>query len=184
MGKTTTTKKKKPTFIGLDKNGRPDTFPYVQTSSSSIHNRGLFAAKTIPQDEYVIQYIGERITKKTSTRRGVSQYEKSIDENFGSVYIFEIDDTYDIDGNFDWNLARLANHSCNPNCEAHDVEGEIWLVSLQKIEKGEELTFDYGYAVEHWEEHLCRCESNNCIGHIVRKEDWSKLKELKQAQTQ
>ncbi|MDQ8201616.1 SET domain-containing protein-lysine N-methyltransferase [Pelagicoccus sp. SDUM812003] len=171
-------RKKKPVFIGLDENNQPPDFPYVATASSSIHNQGLFAAKRIPKDEYIIQYLGERITKKESNRRGVDQHDKSQAEGVGSVYIFEIDDKHDIDGNFDWNIARLANHSCDPNCEAQDVEGEIWLVALRTIKKGEELTFDYGYALEHWRDHPCRCGSKNCVGYIVRRDDWGKLKKV------
>lgn len=182
MGETATKetrrKKRAPVFVGLDENGQPPKFPYVTVNSSSIHNRGLFAAKRIPKDTFLIQYLGERITKKESNRRGIAQHEISQSENVGSVYIFEIDDKHDIDGNFDWNIARLANHSCSPNCEAQNADGEIWLVALRDIKKGEEITFDYGYALEHWEDHPCRCGSENCVGHIVRREDWKKLQKL------
>lgn len=171
-------KKKKAVFIGLDKNGNPPDFPYVRASSSSIHNQGLFAARKIPQDAYIIQYLGEKISKKESGRRGINQHDKSISEDVGSVYIFEVEDNFDIDGNFDWNIARLANHSCSPNMEAQNIDGEIWLVALRNIKKGEELTFDYGYALEHWEDHPCRCQTENCVGYIVRREDWGKLKKL------
>ncbi len=179
MGEHATTSKakrtRKPVFIGLDENGQPPSFPYVRTSRSDIHNQGLFAAKRIPKDSYIIQYLGERVTKKESNRRGLAQHDRSQADNVGSVYIFEVDDRYDIDGNFSWNIARLANHSCSPNCEAQNADGEIWLVALRDIAKGEELTFDYGYALEHWEDHPCRCGAENCVGHIVRREDWKKL---------
>lgn len=177
--KKSSKKKKAPVYLGLDENGQPPEFPYVQASSSAIHNRGLFAATDIPEDEYVIQYLGEIIKKKESTLRANSQHDLSQTEDVGAVYIFELDEKTDIDGNFDWNIARLANHSCSPNCEAQNVEGEIWLVSLRDIKAGEEITFDYGYALEHWEDHPCLCGSDNCVGHIVRKEDWDKLKKLK-----
>lgn len=182
MGKKATNakakKRKKPTYIGIDEEGNPPTFPYVRAASSSIHNRGLFAAKKIPKDEYVIQYLGELIKKKESNQRGLDQHDRSMEEGVGSVYIFEIDDKRDIDGNFEWNIARLANHSCSPNCEAQNVDGEIWLVALRDIKKGEELTFDYGYALEHWQDHPCRCGSENCVGYIVRTEDRPKLQKL------
>jgi len=171
-------KKKKRIFLGLDENGNTPDFPYAKVKTSSIHNRGLFAAKRIPKDEYVIQYLGEIISKKESTRRGVNQHDKSLNEDVGSVYIFELDDGRDIDGNFDWNDARLANHSCSPNCEAHNADGEIWLVALRNIKKGEEITFDYGYALEHWEDHPCLCGSENCAGYIVRTEDRKKLAKI------
>ena len=171
-------KPKKRKFIGLDKDGNPPRFPYAATASSSIHNNGLFAAKKIPKDAYIIQYLGELITKKESTQRGLDQYETAEERDEGSVYIFELDGKRDLDGNFEWNIARLANHSCDPNCEAQDIDGEIWFVSLRDIKKGEELTFDYGYALEHWQDHPCLCGSDDCVGYIVRKEDRKKLKKL------
>jgi len=184
MGKTASKAKKRkkakaPKYLGLDKNGQPPDFPYITAAASKIHNQGLFAAKTIPEEAYVIQYLGELVKKKESTLRANAQHDRSQSEDVGSVYIFELDEKTDIDGNFDWNLARLANHSCAPNCEAQNVEGEIWLVSLRKIRKGEEITFNYGYAVEHWKDHICRCRSKNCVGHIVREEDWDELAKLK-----
>ncbi|OUW18095.1 MAG: hypothetical protein CBD18_03315 [Opitutales bacterium TMED158] len=174
-------KPKKRKFVGLDKNGNPSEFPYVRAASSSIHNNGLFAAKRIPKDAYVIQYLGEMISKKESSARGLDQYDNAQNRNVGSVYIFELDGKRDLDGNFEWNIARLANHSCDPNCEAQDIEGEIWFVALRDIDKGEELTFDYGYALEHWQDHPCLCGSKNCAGYIVRKEDRKKLKKLVKA---
>ncbi|MGY8695197.1 MAG: SET domain-containing protein, partial [Verrucomicrobiia bacterium] len=97
------------------------------------------------------------------------------------VYIFDLDEKHDLDGNFDWNIARLANHSCNPNCEAQDIAGEIWFVALCDIREDDELTFDYGYALEHWKEHPCRCGSKNCIGYIVRTGDRKQLKKILKA---
>lgn len=171
-------KARKRIFVGLDEAGNPPEFPYVETASSSIHNRGLFAAKRIPKDAYIIQYLGELIPKKESTRRGIAQHDVAQESDDGSVYIFNLDEKRDLDGNFDWNIARLANHSCKPNCEAQDIEGEIWLVALRNIKKGEELTFNYGYDLEHWEEHPCLCGESNCIGYIVSKEDRKKLKKI------
>ncbi len=172
------TKSKKRKFVGLDENGNPPVFPYVKVRYSSIHNHGLFAAKKIPKNKYFIQYIGEIIRKKESTNRGLTQFESSIESNEGSVYIFDLDEKHDLDGNFDWNIARLANHSCKPNCEAHDVKGDIWFIALRDIKKGEELTFNYGYDLEHWEEHPCLCGEPNCIGYIVRQEDRKKLRKI------
>lgn len=171
-------KSRKRNFIGLDSNGNPPEFPYVLATSSAIHNRGLFASKDIPKDAYIIQYLGEKISKKNSTQIGLDQLESSQFTNEGYVYIFDLDDKHDLDGNFDWNIARLANHSCSPNCEAQDIEGEIWLVALCDIREGDELTFDYGYDLEHWKDHPCRCGSKRCIGYIVRTEDRKQLKKI------
>ena len=85
-----------------------------------------------------------------------------------AVFVFELNSRYDIDGDFPWNTARFINHSCSPNCEVRIARGRIWIVSRRKIRAGEELTYDYGYDFESFEEHPCRCGSRGCVGYIVR----------------
>ena len=96
----------------------------------------------------------------------------------GQVYIFELNTRYDLDGNFDYNDARLINHCCKPNCEAVDYRGQIWIVSTRKIKRGEELLFNYGYDIEFFMDHPCRCGADNCVGYIVRRDQWTKLKKI------
>ncbi len=142
---------------------------------SVIHGSGLFANKDIKKGKRVIEYVGEKITKEESYRRADRQLKKSNKSDDGAVYIFEIDEEHDIDGNVDWNPARLINHSCDPNCEASDDEGRIWIESIRKIKQGEELSYNYGYDLEHFEDHPCRCGSPKCVGYIVKPDAWKKL---------
>ncbi len=51
-------------------------------------------------------------------------------------------------------------------------------MALREIEPGEELSYDYGYDIEHWEEHPCRCGHPDCVGYIVRHDQRKKLKHL------
>lgn len=146
--------------------------------SSSIHNRGLYARRKIEEGEYIVEYKGEKITKKESERRALAQEAKGRKNGSGQVYIFELNKRYDLDGNKKGNVARFANHSCEPNCEAVDDGGRIWFVALREIKSGEELTFDYGYALENALDHPCRCGSKNCVGFIVNEADRKKLKKL------
>ncbi len=145
---------------------------------SSIHNRGLFAAEPIEEETYILQYFGEKITKAESERRGIAQQERGKRNRTGQVYIFELNKRYDLDGFRNNNPARYINHSCDPNCEAVNWKGEIWIVAKRQIEAGEELTYDYGFAVEHFLDHPCRCGSSNCCGYIVAEADRPKLKKL------
>ena len=52
-----------------------------------------------------------------------------------------------IDPTYKGNLARLINHSCDPNCitEQWNVVGEtcIGIFATRNIKEDEELTFDY-----------------------------------------
>ncbi len=146
--------------------------------SSSIHSRGLYARCRIEEGDYVIEYKGEKITKKESERRALAQEARGRKNGSGQVYIFELNKRYDLDGNKRGNIARFANHSCEPNCEAVDDEGRIWFAALRDIEPGEELTFDYGYALENALDHPCRCGAPSCVGYIVNEADRKKLKKM------
>lgn len=153
---------------------------WAKVKKSGIHNKGMFAKKNIPKGTYVIEYVGEKTTKKESDRRADIVLEKSkADVTKGAVYIFELNKRYDIDGNVKWNTARWINHSCNPNCEAVNDEGHIWIETKKDIRKGEEITYNYGYNLDNFEEHPCKCGSKNCVGYIVEENLWPKLKKTK-----
>lgn len=145
---------------------------------SSIHGNGVFAARDIKEGERIVEYLGEKITKEESNRRGLEQEERAKQTGEGAVYIFELDEEYDIDGNFEYNDARFINHACETNCEAENIDGHIWIVATRDIEKGEEILYNYGYALEHFFEHPCRCGKPNCVGYIVAVEDRLKLKKI------
>jgi len=145
---------------------------------SKVHGAGLFAAKDIKKHTRVIEYIGEKITKKEGDKRSAARIKKYLNKkNEGSVYIFELNKKYDIDGSFAYNKARYINHSCSPNCEVDIVKNEIWISSIKKINKGEELSYDYGYPFDSddFKDHICECGSKKCIGYIISQDDWKKL---------
>jgi len=145
---------------------------------SSIHNRGLYARAAIEEGEYIVEYRGEKITKAESERRALSQQARGQKNRSGQVYIFELNKRYDLDGNKPGNVARFANHSCEPNCEAVNYRGRIWFVAVKDISPGDELTFDYGYALENALDHPCKCGSSSCVGYIVNSADRPKLKKM------
>ncbi len=149
-----------------------------EVRESEIHGRGLYATKNIEEGTDIIQYVGEKITKKESTRRALEWEEQARETGEGLVYIFELDDKYDIDGRLGDNPARYMNHSCDGNCEAVNCDGEIWIVAIKDIKKGDELVYDYGYDMEHFLDHPCKCGSDNCIGYIVREDQRTKVKKM------
>lgn len=149
-----------------------------KVKNSKIHGRGLYATTDIEKGTDIIQYVGEKISKKESTKRALAWEEAARETGEGLVYIFELDDKYDLDGRLGDNPARYMNHSCDGNCEAINYEGEIWIVAQKKIKKGDELVYDYGYDMEHFLDHPCRCGSDNCIGYIVREDQRAKVKKL------
>lgn len=156
---------------------KPLTSPYIVVRTSKIHARGVFAKKNVPAETRIIEYVGEKITKAESERRAdVVLHASKKDKTKGAVYIFTLNKRHDIDGNVSYNTARYINHSCAPNCEAQLIRGHIWIVALRDIAKGEEITYNYGYDIEDYEDHPCCCGAPNCVGYILEEEHWPKLK--------
>ena len=146
---------------------------------SKIHGTGIVASEDIKKGIQVIQYIGEKISKKEGDKRSEERIRKYLKQkNEGSVYVFELNKNYDIDGSPLYNIARFINHSCDPNCEVEIINNEIWIVSIKKIKKGTELNYDYGYPFDKddFADHNCKCESKNCVGYIISQDDWPKYK--------
>ncbi|MEI7953988.1 MAG: SET domain-containing protein-lysine N-methyltransferase [Verrucomicrobiota bacterium] len=159
-------------LLGLWQRGQSDL---CEVRGSAIHGRGVYATCFISKDAPIIEYLGERIDKRESQRRGTRQHAKSLKTGDAAVYIFTLSKRYDIDGNFPWNTARLINHSCNPNCEAWIVGRKIIIHALQDIQPGAELTFDYGFDVDCYADHPCLCGAANCKGYIVSRQQWGEL---------
>jgi uncharacterized protein len=156
------------------------TSPFIKVNKSKIHNLGVYASKDIPKGTKIIEYIGNKISKDEADDiydKTYNKHEKNPSDN-GAVYIFELNKKHDIDGNVSWNTARLINHSCSPNCEVDIINNKIWIISFKNIKKGEEISYDYGYDLDCYEDHPCKCGSPNCIGYIVSEEYWPKLKKI------
>src|SRR3974390_3428283 len=95
---------------------------------------GLFATKPIKERARIVEYKGRLLTTK----------EAEILENRGNLYLYEINSRWTIDGTPRSNIARYANHSCNPNTESYNVKLRVFLRALRNIKPGEEIVYDYG----------------------------------------
>lgn len=147
-----------------------------EVRNSKIHGRGVYATQNIPKGTKIIEYVGELIDKEESEKRAWAQHGKAQQTGDAAVYIFTLSKRWDIDGDVPWNIARLINHSCEPNCEAWIEGHRIFIHSLADIKAGDELTFDYGFDVDCYEDHPCLCGRPKCIGYIVSREQWGELK--------
>src|SRR5215470_7611224 len=110
---------------------------------SKIHGRGVFAAHTIEKGTRIIEYKGKRILYSLACDLYPDE-----DDQPTHTFLFEIDDERVIDAGQGGNAARWINHSCNPNCEAVDDEGRIFIEAIRTIYPGEELGYDYGITLE------------------------------------
>ncbi len=159
----------------LTKRGHSDL---MEVRGSEIHGRGVYATQDIEAEEYVVEYVGNLIDKEESEKRAWAQFEESEKTGGAAVYIFNLTKKWDLDGNVEWNPARLINHSCDPNCEAVQDDKRIYIQTLRAVKQDEEITFDYGFDADSYADHPCRCGSPDCIGYIVGKDYLDDLQAL------
>lgn len=144
-----------------------DNTRLLRVSNSPKHGRGVYARQLIPRCTKIIEYVGKLVPAKESDAISEKQMQRAGKTGTGHVYLFTLNSKYDIDGNVPYNRARLINHSCDPNCEVQILQGRIWIISKRKIQPGEELTYDYGFNMDYWQDHVCRCGTKKCLGYIV-----------------
>ena len=140
----------------------------IQVRRSGVHGKGVFALQPIAEGETLIEYVGEVISWKEAQRR--HPHDPS-DPNH--TFYFHVDDKRVIDAAVGGNSARWINHSCDPNCEADEQDGRIFIKALRNIPAGEELSYDYGLMIDERytkalkAEYPCWCGSQGCRGTLL-----------------
>lgn len=146
----------------------PADKPLYVVKDSKVHGRGVFAARKIPAETRVIEYKGERIAWKEADRRHPS----NPDDPFHTFY-FSLESGKVIDANVGGNDARWINHSCDPNCEAREEDGRVFIYAARDIARGEELNYDYGLILEERytpkvkAQYKCLCGAAKCRGTML-----------------
>jgi len=130
--------------------------------SSRIHSRGCCTTVPIIEGTFIVEYTGERITCDEANER----YQDRPD-----TYLFGLDDgEHVIDGD---GVAAFINHSCDPNCESDEIDGQVWIIAVRDIEPGEELTYDY-CLYDGDDESPCSCGADRCRGTLYSDEEMEK----------
>lgn len=122
---------------------------------SGIHRYGVFTEEYIPKGRKVIEYTGERISRRETARRAGQHLN----------YLFTLDSYWTIDGSVGGSGAEFVNHCCEPNCHAWIYRNHILYMASRDIQAGEELTIDYRFDPDV-ERVLCRCGAAGCRGTI------------------
>ncbi|XP_049337977.1 histone-lysine N-methyltransferase 2C isoform X4 [Astyanax mexicanus] len=135
----------------------------VYLAHSRIQGLGLFAARDIEKQTMVIEYLGDVLRAEVAARKELHYKAKN-----RKAFMFRIDGEYVIDATCSGSPARYINHSCSPNCVAEVVTFErgykIIISSNRRIEKGEELCYDYklGLVKNQNQKTPCLCGAVNC----------------------
>ncbi|KAF4714180.1 hypothetical protein FOZ63_019128, partial [Perkinsus olseni] len=175
-----------PTLTALYRiRAQTDDGEVLEVKRSRIHNYGLFAKVRFAKGDMVVEYAGEIVRHSVADCRERYYEEEML---MGQCcYMFRLDEHYVVDATLRGNTARFINHSCNPNCVCRVVEDpvplaseddtsfrgvvrashkkHIMIVAKNDIGAGEEITYDYQFAVES-EKLACKCGAPNCLGRL------------------
>lgn len=127
----------------------------LSVAPSQIHRWGVYAEEFIPKKRKVMEYTGERISRRETKRRSEGPLN----------YIFTLDKYWCLDGSVGGSGAEYINHCCDPNIYAWVFKGHILYMSKREIQPGEELTIDYHFD-KHVERVACTCGAAKCRGTI------------------
>ena len=146
----------------------PSSGRRIQTRRSGVHGKGVFALQDIPKGEVIIEYVGEIINWKEALRRHPHDPK---DPNH--TFYFHLTSDRVIDALYGGNASRWINHACEPNCEADETGGRVFIQALRDIAPGEELFYDYGLVIDERytpklkKEYACHCGSRHCRGTML-----------------
>ena len=128
--------------------------------SSAIHAAGCYTTTAVRKGARVAEYTGPRLSKEDAD---------SANEESPITYLFGLGDgSIVIDGHC---MAMFINHSCDPNCETHEVRGRVWIIAIRNIAPGEEITYDYCLYDGGDDEALCNCGAKQCRGTMYSPEE-------------
>ena len=126
---------------------------------SPLGGLGCFAKVTFPETSRIAIYAGERITRAEAKQRM---------KELNGKRISQLDPECYVDGNVDGNETKYINHSCEPNADAHTIDGLIVVYALRTILPGEEITVDYLNSFDE-DRTVCQCRTASCRNNKSRR---------------
>ncbi|XP_061940948.1 histone-lysine N-methyltransferase ash1 isoform X2 [Apis cerana] len=140
--------------------------PGLQKFMTEDKGWGVRTQQSIKSGVFILEYVGEVVSEREFKSRMATRY-----ANDTHHYCLHLDGGLVIDGHRMGGDGRFVNHSCEPNCEMQkwSVHGlpRMALFASRDIKPGEELTYDYNFALFNPSEgQECRCGSNACRGVI------------------
>jgi SET domain-containing protein len=150
-----------PRKFDRDARRKPTGPTHLIIGRSKIDSEGCHTTAPIKKGARVVEYTGPRIT--------IQQADALYDDH-PRTYLFGLTDgKHVIDGE---GVAAFINHSCDPNCEADEIKGRVWIVASRNIEAGEELTYDYNlYDGDLDDPSPCSCGALNCRGSMYSEQE-------------
>jgi SET domain-containing protein len=136
----------------------------LRVRRSRIEGWGVYAGETIPRRRLVIEYTGEKISRKEANRR---VWKTCRNPRTRKLTMYGLGAYWRIDAANGGSGAELVNHSCEPNLKARIWRGRVLFHSLRRIRAREEVTVDYAISPDTFRVR-CRCGAKKCRGTINR----------------
>jgi SET domain-containing protein len=137
----------------------------IEVRQSSVHGLGAFATQPLQRGREIGEYLGRRYAPGEMAER---------DWDNRLTYVFGLSDGSIIDGAEGGNATRHLNHSCAPNCQAYEVEGEdgvlrVVIEARRRIRAGDELFIDYALDIgdDDPADFPCHCGAPKCRGTMA-----------------
>ena len=129
--------------------GSIETLPLLERRHTPGRGDGMFAAEDISKHTFIREYVGKIVTTEEKDK---------LNENDRGAYLMELTDGLYIDAMPVGNESRLFNHSCKSNSYASllyvNDAPRVGIFSRRPIQKGEEVTIDYG---SDYDMKVCLC---------------------------
>jgi D-alanine-D-alanine ligase len=136
--------------------------PITEVRGDSIAGYGTFAV--VPFDTGDVVFPGEERTFNITTLPHVQRQWTAEQRLEFRRYAYPISQSVYALWSDDPTAWRPQNHSCMPNTAFRGLD----VIALHPIAQGEELTLDYGAAMNELSEPFdCRCGAPNCRGRII-----------------
>lgn len=138
---------------------------------------GLVTKQYFSKGRFICEYIGEVINEHEADRRGIIYDQSKLSYLWTQGSDIQSLPYGTIDATRYGNIARFANHSCDPNCFAMEILIDskinnlcprIGIFAGRNIKPEEEITIDYSYLLDQDEKGAiqCTCETLYCRGRI------------------
>ncbi|KAL0575092.1 histone methyltransferase set2 [Marasmius crinis-equi] len=138
----------------------------IEIVKTEMKGYGLRIEEGIDKDTFIYEYVGDVVNTQSFKKR-MRDYAHEGIEHF---YFMMLQKDEFIDATKNGGIGRFANHSCNPNCYvAKWTIGKtvrMGIFSKRKIQKYEELTFNYNVDRYGHQAQTCYCGEPNCVGFI------------------
>lgn len=137
--------------------------PKLEVKDTIKYQKAVFAMSDIKKGEMLAIFGGHILTLKE---------EESLPKKYNDTGM-QISEDFVLTSKYNKEDTDCFNHSCDPNA---GINGQIFLVAMRNIKRGEEVTFDYAmvtYKSKNARNYKfkCLCGSKNCRG-VLTNNDW------------